>query len=206
MNKKQLIAFETRIAKLWQAGKIKVPVHLSSGNEDALIEIFKGIRKQDYVFSTHRNHFHYLLKTGNTKGLRDEILGKSRGLCHGKSGSMHTIDSRNRFYSSGIVAGCVSIAVGVAGSLKRKKSKQRVFCFIGDGAQDEGWFWEAWRYAVGHSLPITFIVEDNDRSVCTDKKTRWGYIPTDLIPSRKIIRYFYTPKFPHVGTGEDIQW
>ena len=153
-NKKQLIAFEKRVAKLFLAKKIKVPIHLSGGNEDQLIKIFKDIRKGDYVFSTHRNHYHYLLHTGNSKGLLREIKGRDNGICGGRSGSMHTIDHKNRFYSSGIVAGLVSVACGVALGLKMNKSSQHVWCFVGDGACDSGYFVEALRYATFNDLPI----------------------------------------------------
>lgn len=210
MNKKQLIAFEAKVTKLWESGKIRVPVHLSGGNEDELIRIFRDIKRSDYVFSTHRNHNHYLLHTGDTQGLYREILNLPGSICKGASGSMHTCNHKSKFYSSGIVAGCVAIACGVAKALQRDKSNRKVWCFIGDGCVDEGWFWEALRYAHGHELPITYIIEDNDRSVCTPKATRWGkkdkmyQALSQFYPH--VRSYFYTPKWPHVGTNHQIQW
>lgn len=208
MNKQQLIDFETKVARLWEQGKIKVPVHLSGGNENELIKIFEGISRQDYVFSTHRNHYHYLLHGGKKDALLAELLGNyTKGICKGQSGSMHTISYKRRFYSSGIVAGCVSIACGVAEAIQRRGSNRKVFCFVGDGAVDEGWFWEAWRYAIGFKLPITFVIEDNDRSVTTCKETRWGTkgIMTYTLAD-KLIHYYYTARYPHVGSGKEIQW
>lgn len=206
MNKRQLIAFENKVAKLWERGKIRVPVHFCGGNEDELIEIFKGIKRQDYVFSTHRNHYHYLLHTGNKDALVRELMGRSTGICGGQSGSMHTIDYANRFYASGIVAGCVAIAAGVGVALKLSGSRRKAYCFVGDGATDEGWFWEAVRYVHGHDLPVTFVIEDNNRSVCTNKMTRWGVYDQFLFDSPHIIHYRYTPHYPHVGTHHQIQW
>ena len=205
MTKQQLISFERSVARLCESGKIKVPVHFCGGNEDELIHIFKKIRKQDYVFSTHRNHYHFLLKGGKPARLLSELLGRSNGICHGKSGSMHTIDHRAHFYSSGIVAGCVAIAAGVGWAIKRDGRDAHVYCFVGDGATDEGWFTEAMRYVIGHELPVTFIVEDNNRSVCTDKKTRWGKCQWEW-DHVQVIHYHYTPKHPHVGTGRNIEW
>jgi len=209
MNKRQLIAFEARVADSWNKGEIRVPVHLSGGNENALIQIFDTINKEDYVFSTHRNHYHYLLKTGNAEGLLAEIMGRSEGICRGKSGSMHTIDCANRFYSSAIVAGCVAIAAGVGFAIKRRGGSEKVYCFVGDGATDEGWFWEAVRYVDGYGLPVRYFVEDNNRSVCTMKKERWGdemVIPRSLGFYPCISYYRYTCKYPHVGTGKPIEW
>jgi len=182
---------------------IKVPIHLSGGNEKELLQIFKKIDPEDYVFSTHRNHYHYLLHTGDVRGLHDEILGKDSGVCSGRSGSMHTINVAKRFYSSGIVAGCVAIACGVSLALKMNKSTKKVWCFIGDGAADEGWFHEALTYARCNSLPITYILEDNNRSVCSSKVERWNsHIDYSINPH--LIVYEYTPTWPHAGIGEFV--
>ena len=118
---------------------------------------------------------------------------------------MHTIDVQNRFYSSAIVSGYVGIAVGVALGLRKAHSNRKVYCFCGDGSTDEGWFTEAWKYAVGWNLPITFVIEDNNRSVCTDQQSRWGMKVTFPFTD-KIIYYRYTPAWPHVGSGREIEW
>lgn len=209
MKKRELIAFEKKVANLFNSGKIKVPVHLSGGNEDELINIFKKIRRDDYVFSTHRNHYHYLLHTNDKKGLMDEILGRNTGVCLGRSGSMHTCNPRFNFFSSAIVGGNLCMAVGVAFALKLQRSDKHVWCFIGDGAVDTGNFHEAYRFAVGDDLPITFVVEDNNRSVETTVHERWGKfdnLMNTLQECNKIIYYKYTPTYPHVGTGKEIQW
>ena len=177
-TKAELIRVEKRIARLFEKKKIKVPIHLSGGNEDELIKIFKGIRPIDYVFSTHRNHYHYLLHGGSASRIIDNIMGSGMG-------SMHTIDPSLHFYSSAIVAGCVAIAAGVGLALKMKRSTRKVWCFVGDGACDEGWFWEAKHYVEANKLPVTYIVEDNDRSVC----------------SSKVERYCYVASWPHAGIG-----
>jgi len=197
MNKRELIQFERELAKAFETGVIKCPIHLSGGNEDQLIKIFRHIYPDDYVFSTHRNHYHYLLHTNGRHFLMHKIV------C--ENDSMHTCDAENNFYSSAIVAGCCAIACGVAVALKMQKKNTRVWCFVGDGALDEGWFYEAWRYAVGQDLPVTFVVEDNDRSVCTSKKDRWG---KNRIPKLegKIIYYKYKCKWSHVGIGKWVEF
>ena len=158
----KLQKFESRIVKLFKARGIRVPVHLSGSVdgklEKELIKIFKRIKPRDYVFSTHRNHYHYLLRTGDEEGLLREICGSHNGVCSGNAGSMHTISHKHRFYSSAIVAGCVAMAAGVARGLKEKDSKNMVWCFIGDAACDSGWFFEALRYAQGFNLPIIYII------------------------------------------------
>jgi len=211
ITKNEIIGFEEHIAQLFIARKIRVPIHLSGSKdgkyEDTLISLFRDrIHPTDYVFSTHRNHYHYLLHTGDAHGLLHEILGDAQGVCHGNAGSMHIINRNANFFSSAIVAGTVSIAVGVAWALKRKGSTHRVWCFIGDGATDSGYFMEAWRYVEGFDLPLTFVVEHNDRSVCTDVKTRWGEMSDLTYDNDHMLVLEYESKYPHTGAGSWVEF
>ena len=74
MTKKELIAFEEQISNIYVEGKIHAPIHLSDGNEDQLIEIFKKIKKDDWVFSTWRSHYHALLHGVPPERVKAEIL------------------------------------------------------------------------------------------------------------------------------------
>ena len=151
IKKKDLIDFELEIKKIYEAGKIKAPIHLSGNNEDSLISIFKKIKKNDWVFSTWRNHYHALLKGIPVNWLKKEIIaGRSMGINNIKY----------QFYSSAIVAGTIPIALGVAKALKLKKKKQKVWVFIGDMTFETGMFHECYKYAKNHKLPLKFVVED----------------------------------------------
>jgi TPP-dependent pyruvate/acetoin dehydrogenase alpha subunit len=121
-TKNTLIEFEEKIKKIYEKGKIKGPIHLSGNNENSLIKIFKKINKKDWVFSTWRNHYHALLKGIPEKDLTDQIL---------KGKSMSVSCKKNKFYTSAIVGGTLPIALGVAKSIKLKKSKEKVWVFIG---------------------------------------------------------------------------
>lgn len=186
----ELISFEKRIVDLFEDAMIPHPIHLSGGNEEELIRIFREIRKGDYIFSTHRNHYHYLLAGGDPDTLVGLILAGN---------SMHVYDRERHFLTTAIVAGGPAIAAGVAFGLKRQGSKASVWCFVGDGAEDEGHFYEAVRYVDGHDLPCTFIIEDNDRSVETPKARRYG--KSKMNWPACVLRYTFTPTYPHVGTG-----
>ena len=195
MKKQELINFEKRIARLFENGKTPYPIHLSGGNENQLIKIFKEIKNGDYIFSTHRSHYHYLLAGGSAKNLERKII-------EGKS--MHIFDKKLNFFTSSIVAGCCGIAAGVALALKKKKSKNKVWCFVGDGAEDEGHFYEAVRYVDGWGLPCTFIIEDNNLSVETPKEARYG--KSKMKWPKCVRRYYYKKTYPHVGTGKWVDF
>lgn len=192
---KELIYFEDEIVRLWEDAKIPYPVHFSGGNEKQLIEIFKVINKGDYVLSTHRGHYHYLLAGGETEKLKSIIL---------RGDSMHIFDKEINFLTSSIVAGMPAVAAGLARAIYDKKKDNKVWCFVGDGAEDEGHFYEAVRYIDGHDLPCKFIIEDNDRSVETPKEERYG--KSEMNWPGCVIKYSYTPKYPHVGTGRFVNF
>ena len=189
VTKKDLIDFEQRIVNLFEDGQLPYLLHLSGGNEDELISIFRNISEGDYILSTHRSHYHYLLAGGDPYKLERMIY---------EGNSMFIFDKKLNFLTSSVLAGMPPIATGIDLSLKMKGSNNKVWCFIGDGAEDEGNFYEAVRIVDGRDLPCTFIIEDNDRSVETKKKDRYG---KDFQWPSCVKRYTYKCTFPHAGTG-----
>lgn len=189
-SEEELIQFENKIVESWEGGKIRGPIHLSNGNETHLIEVFKRIKETDWVFSTWRSHYHALLKGISPNWVENEILaGKSITLCN----------HNEKFYSSAIVGGTLSIALGVATDIKRSGGDGKVWVFIGDMSFESGLFYETHKYARNFDLPLYFVVEDNDVSTYTPTEETWKVkrdIPTD------VIHYKYTSKYPHYGTGK----
>ena len=189
-NEEELIHFENKIVESWDSGKIRGPVHLSGGNEKPLIEIFKRISENDWVFSTWRSHYHALLKGVSPDWLETEIL---------EGRSITIVNKDEKFYSSAIVGGILPIAVGVAMSNKMKGIDETVWCFVGDMTFETGTFMENYKYAKNFDLPINFVVEDNGVSTNTPTINTWNKkteIPND------VIWYEYEKQWPHYGTGK----
>lgn len=204
---RRLIRFEKKVTRLWESGRIHVPVHLSGGNEDTLIRLFSQVRYGDYVLATHRNHYHALLAGVSQRKIINELLGRENGLCSAHAGSMGLISAKHRFYASAIVAGLCATAAGLGLALREKRLQTHVWCFVGDGATDEGAFYESVRYVSGHKLPVTYIIEDNDRSVTTDNDTRWGEAGPWICQAFPCVRYYqYKASSPHVGTGKFVSF
>ena len=198
-TKQSLIDFEYDIARLFEQGKINTPVHLSGGNEDQLIQIFKLVQPQDYVFSTWRSHYHYLLKGGDKNALIDEIVGVNSGMSQGHGRSLHLYDRRINFVTSAIVGGICPIAVGVGMVVKRQATDTRVWCFVGDGATDTAVFQVSVKYVVDNNLPVLFIVEDNDKAVESSKSDRGVRWDNPRNYRGKVMHYVYDRVYPHVG-------
>lgn len=195
MTTDELIAFELEIAQLFEAGKIRSPVHLSKGNEEDLIKIFQNVKPADWVFSNHRSHYHALLKGIPKEWLKAEILANR---------SITINNAQYRFFSSAIVGGILPIAVGVAMATKRSGEDRKVWVFVGDMAAETGIFHECSKYSARFDLPITFVIEDNGFSVDTPTSKAWGNYKHFLLYPQKVRRYSYQRQFPHQGMGKYV--
>jgi len=187
-TKQELIDFEDRIGDLYLDNKLPFLFHLSGGNEDQLIEIFKDIKEGDYVISNHRSHYHALLHGLPPEEIEDKIL-------NGRS--MFIYDRKRNFFCSAIIGGTPAIATGIAWALKRKGSDAKVWCFVGDGTEDNGHTYEAIRYVDGWDLPCKFIIENNNRSVESTNDERWGKTANYDWNSPSVIKYQYDITYPH---------
>jgi pyruvate dehydrogenase E1 component alpha subunit len=173
-----------------------------------MIEIFKEIDiVDDWVCCTWRNHYQGLLKGIPKDIMKDKIL-------NGKSMVMNLPE--HKFLCSSIVGGIPPIATGIAYSIKLQKKKNHVWCWLGDMSAETGAFHEAYKFSLNNDLPITFIIEDNDKSVCTPTKKIWSrdlpyYLDKEynggIIKQKNLYYYQYTNnKFPHAGAGVRVKF
>lgn len=164
---------EEMISEKYCEGKMRCPTHLYTGQEAIATAVGLALRQNDFVVSTHRSHGHYLAKGGDLKKMIAEIYGKVTGCSKGKGGSMHLIDKSIGFMgSTAIVGGTIPIAVGLGLSIKLHKTDQISCAFFGDGAIEEGVFYESVNFAVLKKLPVLFICENNLYSVYSHLNVR----------------------------------
>jgi len=164
---------EESIANKYSEQKMRCPTHLSIGQEAIAVGVCANLTLQDQVLSTHRAHAHYLAKGGCLKSMMAEIYGKASGCSKGMGGSMHLIDTSVGFMgSTAIVGNTIPVAVGLALEKKLTRKKSIACVFFGDGATEEGAFYESVNFAIIHSLPILFICENNLYSVYSGLEVR----------------------------------
>jgi TPP-dependent pyruvate/acetoin dehydrogenase alpha subunit len=164
---------EEKIVDLYNTDKIKSPVHLSIGQEAIAVGVSMALNNEDIIFSNYRGHAHYIAREANFEKFWAELYGKIRGTARGKGGSMHLNDiSKNFMATSAIVSTAVPEAVGYAFALKYKKQSGVVICYHGDGATEEGVFWESLNFSSLHNLPIIFICENNEYAIYTHQNKR----------------------------------
>ena len=164
---------EESIANKYSEQKMRCPTHLSIGQEAIAVGVCANLNSQDQVLSTHRAHAHYLAKGGCLNSMMAEIYGKVSGCSKGMGGSMHLIDTSVGFMgSTAIVGNTIPVAVGLALEKKLARKKSIACVFFGDGATEEGAFYESVNFAIIHSLPILFICENNLYSVYSGLEVR----------------------------------
>ena len=154
--------FEERVADLVSKGEIVCPCHLYIGEEAVSTGVCSALRKDDWVFSTHRSHGHYIAKGGDTMALMAELYCRATGCSGGRGGSMHLASPEVGLPgSSAIVAGTIPLAVGAALALSMQGRDAVSIAFFGDGAADEGVFYESLNFASLKRLPVVFVCENN---------------------------------------------
>lgn len=164
---------EEEIAKRYSEQKMRCPTHLSIGQEAVAVGVSSALTVEDKVYSSHRAHAHYLAKGGSVDKLIAELYGKQTGCTGGRGGSMHLCDLDAGFMAStAIVANSIPLAVGHALHLQTQNVEAISVAYFGDGATEEGAFYESLNFAVLKSLPVLFVCENNRYSVYSPLRVR----------------------------------
>ncbi|MFH7026950.1 MAG: pyruvate dehydrogenase (acetyl-transferring) E1 component subunit alpha [Heteroscytonema crispum UTEX LB 1556] len=163
--------FEDKCAEMYYRGKMFGFVHLYNGQEAVSTGVIHGAMRpgEDYVSSTYRDHVHALSAGVPATEVMAELFGKATGCSKGRGGSMHMFSAQHRLLGGyAFVAEGIPVAAGAAFTSKYrrevlgdKSADQVTACFFGDGAANNGQFFETLNMAALWKLPILFVVENN---------------------------------------------
>lgn len=160
--------FEQAALKNYQAGKMGGFLHLYIGQESVAIGTCSLMGPNDHVITAYRDHGHALAVGMNMNECMAELFGKATGCSKGKGGSMHFFaPDKNYWGGHGIVGGQTPLGLGLAYGLKYKGLTGAAMCFMGDGAVNQGCFYESLNLASLWSLPVIYIIENNGYSMGT---------------------------------------
>lgn len=159
---------ESKLLELFSQGKLSGTVHTSIGQELSASIAAEFLTKDDYVFSNHRCHGHFIALTDRVEALIAEIMGRDTGVCGGWGGSQHLCSGR--FFSNGIQGGFVPITAGLALSEKLKRTENIACCFIGEGTLGEGAVYESANLMSTWALPALIVLENNRFSQSTPQE------------------------------------
>jgi pyruvate dehydrogenase E1 component alpha subunit len=153
---------EELLAQRYREQEMRTPAHFGSGQEAVAVGVCHALRNDDVVFTHHRSHNHYLAKGGSAYELAAELYGRADGCSGGRGGSVHLTAPEVGFIASSAILGeTTSVAVGAALAFKMDNVDRVAVTFFGEGAMDEGSFYESINYASIKKLPVLFVCENN---------------------------------------------
>lgn len=154
---------------LYSRGLMAGTVHTSIGQEACAVGVVNALdRTRDVIFSSHRAHGHFLAYCDDVEGLVAELLGRRSGVVGGVGGTQHL--HKHNLYTNGVQGGIVPNAVGAAFAEQHKQSGAIVVVFVGDGTLGQGVVYESMNVAALWSLPLLFVLEDNQYAQSTHRR------------------------------------
>jgi pyruvate dehydrogenase E1 component alpha subunit len=186
-----------RINDLMKQGAFRVPIHLALGHEAIAVAVASAMGPGDRLLLTHRNIHYHLARSPDLARHIAEYALSEHGLCGGRHGAMNmTHPARGLVYTSSILANCLVVAVGIAKARSLTDPDAATFAVTGDGAMEEGAFYEALLMSRSLRLPVVFLIENNRWSMYTRIEER--RCPIDL---RNLAASFAVPF--HALRGND---
>ena len=168
-----LRASQLLINERYKKGDFKVPVHLAMGHEAIAVAVDQTMQEDDFLVLSHRNIHYNLARLGSLKSGLDEYYLRPEGLAQGELGSMNLINPQKGIhYTSSILGNNLAVAAGMAMGKKVKQAKGAVLVVTGDGAIEEGSFYESILFEKSHDLPVIIIIENNQWSLGTKIEER----------------------------------
>ena len=154
--------FEERAGEMYAKAKVGGFLHLAIGEEATIVGAARALRDRDYLISTYRSHGHALARGTPPGAVMAELFGREGGCCRGRGGSMHMFDIERRFMGGyGIVGGNLPLGAGMALASDYLRTEDVTLCTFGDGAANQGTFGETMNLAALWSLPVVFMVTNN---------------------------------------------
>ena len=163
--------FEEKAGQLYGMGLIGGFCHLYIGQEAVVVGLEAASKDGDKRITSYRDHGHMLACGMDAKGVMAELTGREGGYSKGKGGSMHMFSKEKHFYGGhGIVGAQVPLGAGLAFADKYLGNDNVTFTYFGDGAANQGQVYETYNMAELWSLPVVFVIENNQYAMGTSMK------------------------------------
>lgn len=198
--------FENKVYEFAERGLVFGSTHLEVGEEATAVGTLLNIKKEDYLIATHRGHGQELLKGTDVRKMMAEMIGKKTGVCGGRVGSMHVTDaSVNNLGAQGIIGASFPISVGVGLALNLLEDKDKILIsFFGDGASNQGNFYESLNMASLWQVPVFFVCVNNQYGMGTSycstcnieihKKASFFNIKSQVCDGNDVAAVYYKSK------------
>lgn len=175
----QIRRVEELAAKAYTLRKIQGFCHLYIGQEAVAVGAINALNPADHVVTAYRLHGQALARGISARAVMAELFGKAAGVTKGIGGSMHMASLEHNFLGGyGIVGAHVPLGAGAAFTAKYLGDDRVSLTFLGDGAAQQGAFYEAIAMSQLWRLPAVFVVENNYYAMGTSLE-RQSYL-TDM--------------------------
>lgn len=160
--------FEERAAREYASGHISGFCHLYIGQEAVAVGSILATEPRDHIITAYRDHGHALIRGCTPRSAMAELFGKVTGAARGRGGSMHMFAAESGFHGGhGIVGAHIPLAAGMAWASAYENRGEVTLCYFGEGALNQGAFYESLNLASLWKLPVVFIVENNKYAMGT---------------------------------------
>jgi len=148
--------------------EFSIPIHLAFGHESIAVAISAVMEDADRIVLSHRNIHYNLARSPSFKSILDEYFLREDGIGQGRMGSMNLANEQAGIvYTSSILGNNLGVAAGFALGQKVKEEDGITIVVTGDGAMEEGAFYESMSFLKSQNLGALIIVEDNKWSLAT---------------------------------------
>lgn len=183
--------------------EFQIPVHLALGHEAIAVGVTDIMSEADRLLLSHRNMHFNLTRLERIAPVIAEFRGEGSGLATGSLGSMNLSQpNRGLPYTSSILGNNLAVASGVAAALRGKGA---AFVVTGDGAMEEGSFYESLLMAGAAAAPLVIIVENNGWSMYTQIDDRRPSIDLGAYAISLGAKYFSGDGVDVVSVNETIR-
>ena len=160
--------FEEKAGQLYGMGLIGGFCHLYIGQEAVVVGLMSAAVDGDQTTTSYRDHGHMLATGMDPKGVMAELTGRIGGYSKGKGGSMHMFSKEKHFYGGhGIVGAQVPIGAGIGFANAYLENGKVSMVYFGEGAANQGQVYETFNMASLWSLPVIFVIENNQYAMGT---------------------------------------
>ena len=162
--------------------RFTIPIHVAFGHEAIATAVNAAMQLEDQLVLTHRNMAYNLARAGDLSPLYEEYTLSPAGVGQGRLGSMNVANPAHGVeYASSILGNNLSVACGLALAKQVKEEPGLVIALTGDGAMEEGAFYEGIVFAQSQRLRVLILVENNNYSMSSTIPQRRCPIAIDAI-------------------------
>ena len=182
-----------RLNEMLKVGAFNIPIHLGFGYEAAAVGMDVTMQPYDMLCLSHRNAAYNLARSKSLDAVLTHYhLQKQDGLAQMASMNL-AVDDTGIAYSASILGNNLPVAAGIAMNRKLMQRPGIVFVATGDGAMEEGAFWETLIFARSHALGLVIVVENNDCSMSSTIAQRRTPIDLSLVCAGVGVTYRHAP-------------